>query len=106
MYGAHFYDGFYIQPLWQLLGEGVTCALMSGFLDSRIAAILDDSLPNAAPVRPPACTYPGGALWASGNAVLGLLQDLGHQHALLAACQVLCSYVWACCEGLFTPIPA
>lgn len=42
MYGAHFYDGFYVQPLWQLLGEGVTCALMTGFLDSRVAVLLNE----------------------------------------------------------------
>ena len=50
MYGAHFYDGFYVQPLWQLLGEAVTCTLMTGFLDARVAVILDEALPNAAPV--------------------------------------------------------
>ncbi|KAK9839871.1 hypothetical protein WJX81_007625 [Elliptochloris bilobata] len=50
VYGAHFYDGFYVQPLWQLLGEGVTCALMTGFLDARIAVILNPDLPNTAPV--------------------------------------------------------
>ena len=42
VYGAHFYDGFYVQPLWQLLGEGVTCALMTGFLDSRVAVLLSE----------------------------------------------------------------
>ena len=42
VYGAHFYDGFYVQPLWQLLGEGVTCALMTGFLDSRVAVLLNE----------------------------------------------------------------
>jgi len=50
VYGAHFYDGFYVQPLWRLLGEDVTCTIMTGFLDSRIAVILDEALPNAAPV--------------------------------------------------------
>lgn len=43
VYGAHFYDGFYVQPLWQLLGEGVTCALMTGFLDSRVAVLLNEA---------------------------------------------------------------
>jgi hypothetical protein len=74
VYGAHFYDGFYVQPLWRLLGEDVTCTIMTGFLDARIAVILDEALPNAAPVwlsevRP----APAGALCGPCDLPMGRL---------------------------------